>query len=147
MNENQPDPKIEKLLSQIKLKEPKPAEMKDYLSKVHSKIELKQDRNQILFVPGGAALVLVLALSGFIYWMVQNQPKPAVQIPAVSKISEPIPQIVSAKQLSLAEEMAVLEAFSEEYPIGTSDLLGAEGTMEDLVLIDEIELTVLQRSS
>ncbi len=144
MNENQSDPKIEKLLSQVKLKEPKPAEMKDFLSKVHSKIELEQNQSHFHFVPIGAALVLILALSGLIYWMVQ--PKQEIQIPTVSKISEPIPQNAPAKQLSLVEEMAVLEAFSEEYPVGTSDLMGAEGTMEDLVLIDEIELTALQRS-
>ncbi len=145
MKEDQ-DPNIEKLLSQVKLKEPKPEEMTDFLSNVHSKIKLEQNQSHLHFVSIGVALVLVLALSGFIYWMVQSQPKPEVQIPAVSKISEPISQNAPAKQLSLVEEMAVLEAFSEEYPTGTSDLLGDEGTTEDLVLIDEIELTVLQRS-
>jgi len=37
--------------------------------------------------------------------------------------------------------MAVLEAFSEEYPAGTSDLLGDDETMNDLVLMDEIDFS------
>ncbi len=144
MNENQSAPKIEKLLSQVKLKEPKPEEMKDFLSKVHSKIELEQNQSHLHFAPIGVALVLVLALSGLIYWAVQ--PKQKIRIDAVSKVSEAVSQIAPVKNLSLVEEMAILEAFSEEYPVGTSDLMGAEGTIEDLVLIDEIELITLQRS-
>ena len=143
MKEDQ-DPIIQKLLGQVKLKEPKPEEMKDFLSQVHSKIELEKSPAHFNFVPVGAALALVLALSGLIYWAVQ--PKQEIRIDAVSKISEPVSQIVPTKNLSLVEEMAILEAFSEEYPVGTSDLMGAQGTIEDLVLIDEIELTALQTS-
>ena len=42
MEHDQLDPQIEKLLKDVKLKEPKQQEMTDYLSQVRSKITIKQ---------------------------------------------------------------------------------------------------------
>ena len=113
MKNDQLDPQIEKFLSEVKLKEPKQQEMADYLSQVRSKIRLKQNQTHFHFVPVGIALVLVLALSGFIYWLVQNQSKEEISIPTVSKISEPVSKSIPASNLSLEQEMAILEAFSD----------------------------------
>lgn len=141
MNDDQLNPQLEKILKEIKLKEPKQPDMADYLSKVRSKIELKQNQSHFHFVPAaGLAFALILALCGAVYFLVNQTKSPQPQI--VSKISEPAAQTASNQDLSLEEEMAILEAFSEDYPAGTSDLLGDEAAAEDLVLLDEIEFTI-----
>ncbi len=142
MKDDQLDPQMKQLFNKVKLKEPKRAEMTDYLSKVRSKVDFKRNQAHFHFAPVGIALVLVAVLSGLIYWVVQNQPKEKAQISMVSKISEQVPKPVSTPNLSLEEEMAILEAFNEEYPNETNDLLGDEGALEDLVLMDEVEFTV-----
>ncbi len=142
MKEDQLDPQMKQLFHEVKLKEPKREEMTDYLSKVRSKIDFKQNQTHFHFAPVGIALVFIAALSGLIYWVVQNQPKEKAQISMVSKISKQVIKPVSTPNLSLEEAMVVLEAFSEAYPNETNDLLGDEGAMEDLVLMDEVEFTV-----
>lgn len=143
MKDDPLDPEIEKLLAEVKLKELRPEAMQDYLSKVHSKIALKQNQTQFHFVTVSAAAAVVLALAGLIYWILAgNQIKEEVQIPTVSKMVQPALKTAPTSNLSLDEELAILEAFSEDYLSGTSDLLGDEGTIEDLVLMDELELTM-----
>lgn len=148
MENDQLDPQIEKLLKEVKLKEPRRQEMTDYLSGVRSKITIKQNQTHFYFVPAGIVLVVILVLSGFIYWLIQNQSKEENPVTTVAKISAPIAKSISvSNSLSLEEEMAILGAFSDEYPNGTSDLLGDEESMEDLVLMDEIEFTVTPAQS
>lgn len=145
--ENEPlDPKIEKLLNEVKLKEPRPQEMTNYLSQVRSKITLEQNKTHFHFAPVAIVLVASLAIAGFIYWLIQNQPEEENSISTVA-VSEPVKPSVQTSKVSLEEEMAILEAFSDEYPNGTSDLLGDEESMEDLVLMDEIEFTVTPAQS
>ncbi|GEM_PF-4845117 len=138
MKENQLDSQVDKLLSEIKLKEPRKEEMTDYLSKVRLKIDERKSHPQNYFFPLGVAFALTFA----IYFMVQVQPKKEPTLfQTAQKVSEPGTGKKFQKSLSLEEEMAVLEAFSEEYPAGTSDLLGDDETMNDLVLMDEIDFS------
>ena len=159
MKHDQLDPQIEKLLNGVKLKEPKQRDMTNYLSQVRSKITIQQNQTQFHFVPFGVALVVILVLSGLIYWAVQNQSKGenpmrhSLSSSAHSKIASSAshprhdviargPRADEAIPNSLEEEMAILEAFSDEYPNGTGDVLSDEETVEDLVLIDEIEFAI-----
>ena len=156
MKEDQLDPQVEKILREVKLKEPKKEEMTNYLSNVRSKIELKQNQSQFPVAPIGIALAVTLALAGLIYFVVPNLSKEEAQIPVISQKSEApivpvapaaVPAQAPTQSFSLEEELDILEAFSEEYPAGTSDLLGDDGVIEDLVLIDEIELNSISSAS
>ncbi len=138
--DDQLDQQVEKLLNDVKLKQPNPEQMTDYLSAVRSKISLRQNQFSFHFVPFGIALVSVAAV-GLIVFALSSQPqKEAQQTPAVAEISKSAVSPAPERQnLTLEEEMAILEAFSEEYPGETTDVLGDDGALEDLVLIDEVE--------
>ena len=146
MKEDRLDPQIEKLLNEVKLKQPEASEMTDYVSMVRSKIELKQQQPTFHFAPAGIAMASVVMLAGLAFLMFFNQPKKEVlEIPAVSVVSQsnPAPVPTPIQGLTLEEEMAILEAFSAE----SSDILGAEAVLEDLVLIDEVEFAITPSAS
>ena len=138
--DDQLDQQVEKLLNDVKLKQPNSEQMTDYLVGVRSKIELRQKQFSFHFVPFGIILVSVAAV-GLIVFVLSTQPKKESQpIPAIPEVSKSaVSSALDRQNLTLEDEMAILEAFSEEYPAETTDVLGDDGVLEDLVFIDEVE--------
>ncbi|MBI1977719.1 MAG: hypothetical protein HYS55_03090 [Candidatus Omnitrophica bacterium] len=148
MNQEELPPELEKILKRVKLKEPPERLMKDYLSGVNAKIDRRGQGFHVSFPQVALACVIGLSLVGVLYLTFMARPK------AIELVSEPIqkveakPQVVAVesqvqatqKALSVEEEMAVLEAFSEEHGEGVAEFFGDEEMFEDLSQLDEVEL-------
>ena len=146
MDQYEPDKgQLEKILSEVKLKEPKREEMNDYLSQVRQKIKVQTDYPRFHFAPLIVGLIFVAGLCALVYFNI----KPKIQkesLPEVSTVVKQAPQTLN-KTFTLEEEMKVLEAFSQEYPADTGDLFGDQEAAEEIILLDEVELSHLPAAS
>ena len=164
MDEELRDPEIEKLLKEIKLQEPSEQEMADFVSGVHLKIAQGHGAPTVGFRQIGIVLVASIAFAGLVYFMYQlssSQPvrlvpqnvvvtdRIPIQAPdSQSKIvssPEPAPaalQRASSGTLSMEDEMAVLEALSEEFPDEASDILADDELLDELATLDELEISL-----
>ena len=152
-------PELEKLISKVKLKEPPQELMRNYLSGVNAKINQGTKGNHFGFPQLAVFLVIGMALAGFLYFfLVLSQIKPVSEVKPVSVRQDVVSQgaqvlnlavskirnsntISAQKSLTLEEELAILEAFGEEFSDESSDVLGDDEAIDELVVLDEIELS------
>ncbi len=134
------DPQIEKIMKQMKLKEPGEGDLKNYLEEVHAKIERTQKPSFFGFQTAFFFIVVVGFIFGIAYFLNMNE---AGKETALSEKTAPTQQQISRqKSLSLEEEMQVLEAFSEEANMDSSDIFGDEEAVDEIVFLDEVELNL-----
>lgn len=148
MNQEELPPELENILKQVKLKEPPESVMKNYLSEVNARIDRHGQGFHVSFPQVVLVCVLGFSLMGVLYLTLVARPKP------VDVTSEPVQTMeaksqtitvehkvqINQKVRSVEEEMAVLEAFSEEHGEGVAELFGDEEVFEDLSQLDEVEL-------
>jgi hypothetical protein len=174
MEEERLTPELEKLLKQVRLKEPSQELMADYLTGVNAKIERRMSAPHFGFREGVLVFAVGLILAGLFYFLLapslNHEPTPEIQPviarhdqiepeaiseiaslppqsasdpprilagPTVARNDERIPEV----DLSLEEELALLEAFEEELSEQESDWLEDEELLEELALLDELELS------
>ena len=160
--EDRLDPEIEKLVRDVKLKEPSEEEMSNYVSEVRAKINLHASGPTFGFPQLGLLLAAGVILAGLIYFTVsrpQIEKVPSLkevplqdqtaqipgQPPLVWKDGKWVSQDAKIpKQLSIEESITVLEAFGEEFSDEASDLYRDDDILEELTFLDEIELSSAQ---
>ena len=143
-------PELEKLISKIKLKEPSRELMKDYLSGVNAKIDQGIRNSNFGFPQFAVFMAIGMALVGFLYFLfVHLQTKP-VSVKTASVASEAKfetssrkdkGQTSTQKALTLEEEVAILKALGDESSDELSDVFGDEEALDELVVLDEVELS------
>lgn len=151
MDQEKLSPELEKLISRVKLKEPPRQMMSRYLSEVNAKIDQGIKSSHWGFPQFGAVFAIGLALAGSLYFfLARPQMQPAHEVKAISvqpSTESQKTEIASSKlpaaqkPLTLEEEMAVLEAFSDESLDESAELFGDEEALEDLTVLDEVELS------
>ncbi|MBI4394701.1 MAG: hypothetical protein HY583_00740 [Candidatus Omnitrophica bacterium] len=133
-------PELEQLIKQVKLKEPSKERMTDYLAGVNAKIDRGAPPTSFGFPQVAVILAVGLVMAGlaYFYWIRPSSvgADPRVRPQENGQAQGPAPTTPS---LSIEEEMAVLEAFGEEYDSEIQDLLGDDETLEELAQLDEIE--------
>ena len=157
MDEDRKDPEIESMLKGVKLKEPSQKDMTNFLSGVHEKIDRGYGNEVIGFRQIGLIFVVGVALAGLIYFIsTRSKVEPAHQVETLNRMEAPLETPLPAsvlqnpagekpltrKPLSLEEEMAVLEAFEDEFGDETTDLFGDSEVLEELATLDELEFSV-----
>jgi len=154
MDQEKLTPELEKLISKVKLKEPAPKIMANYLSEVNAKIDQGVGGPHFGFPQVTVFFVIGAALAGFLYFfLVHPQVQPAFEIKNASVKEDGIdqsrqmaslipPRIQSTagtstqKSLTLEEEIAVLEASDE-----SADVFGDDEALDELTVLDEVELS------
>lgn len=170
---------LERLMNQVRLKEPPRELMADYLSGVNAKIDRGIKSHGFGFPHLAVVFAVGLTIVGLAYCFFlrfQQEPASSNETPPVIAMEanvgaplmappydrnelrgrdesryyqskEIVPQARDREQLStpevlsIDEEMAVLEAFQEEFQDEANDLFGDEGLLEELALLDEVELS------
>ena len=153
MDENKLDQEIEKILKEVKLKEPSQEETTHFLRGVHEKIDQNLRARTLGFRQFGLVLVAGLALAGLLYLIFsrfQAETTPEMNV-ATARAKHPPMETVSRqpsvlKPLSIEQDMAVLEAFSEELSEESSELFGEDESLGDLAVIDELEVSITPTS-
>ena len=162
MDEDKLTPEIEKLLKQVKLKEPPQELMKDYLGGVHNKINQQSGTPHFGFPQVSLVLAVGLVFAGVFYFMsarsVNHQagyelPPVLVQAPEQTtpemaapstEVSLPEVQLSVSNQgteLSLEEESTLLETLESGFSDEEDEVLGDEDLFEELALLDELEIS------
>ncbi|MBI4372810.1 MAG: hypothetical protein HY585_03690 [Candidatus Omnitrophica bacterium] len=130
-NQEQLSPELERVIKQVRLKEPPSEFMADYLAGVNSKIDRGVPHSQFGFPQIAMVLAIGLVMAGVAYFYFGYEPR-ASQVKV-------IPDVSISKPLSVEEEMMILEAFSEELADGTGDPFGDDEILEELWQLEEIE--------
>ncbi len=155
MDQEKLTPELEKLISKVKLKEPPREMMTNYLSEVNTKIDQGIRSSHFGFPQVTGFFVIGLTLAGVLYFFLMH---PAAHVKEVSvekniadrsqEVTSPITSYiqtstapVSQKSLTLEEEMAVLEAFGDEFSDESVGLFGDDEALEELTVLDEVELS------
>lgn len=148
MEEERLTPELEKLLKQVRLKEPSQELMADYLTGVNAKIDRRMSAPHFGFREGVLVFAVGLILAGLFYFLLapslNHEPTPKL---VTSDSESNLPQGLQAiivpppAELSLEEELALLEAFEEELSDQESDWLEDEELLEELALLDELEIS------
>ena len=171
MDQDKLSPELEKLLKQVKLKEPSKDLMADYLAGVNAKINQQSGMPHFGFPQVTLILAVGLVFAGIFYFVIarplNHDEAPAIQ-PTVSVIShseersdeesktetlrfaqgDNIPKAlhsvsipVQEEELSLNDELALLEAFEGGSSDEEDNALGDEDLFEELALLDELEIS------
>lgn len=149
-NESLPQ-ELQNVLSRVKLKEPSPELMVNYLSGVNAKIDRGTSGPSFGFPQVSVLLLLGIAFTfGIVYLLALNPKKEAVGPMIASQAqSEPAQkaettaqtlEVVSA-QLSLEDQLTLLEAMGEESTNETIDLFGNEELLDEAALLDDVEFS------
>lgn len=156
-NTDQLDPELEKLLKEVKLKEPPQDKMADYLAGVHAKIDRGPVGSGFGFPQMSLLLAAGLALMGLLYFLVvspQRPPVPQVQemtreareaesLPAAVSTTLEVESALAPSDLSIEEEITVFEELGEGFTDEAIDLFEEDELLEELALVDELELSLV----
>lgn len=159
-NESLP-PELEEMLSKVRLKEPPKEAMADYLSGVNAKIDRGPVGTNFGFPQVGILLLVGLAFAfGIIYLFGLNPKKEPIQlIPQVQseRINPPAPELVTGQtavvsqtpqpasgELSLEDQMALLETFGEETGSTTIEFFGNDELLDEVALLDSVEFSAFE---
>lgn len=156
MDQDKLSPELEKLLKQVKLKEPPKDLMADYAAGINAKIDQQAGRPHFGFPHVAMALAIGLVFAGVFYFViarplnhneapvlqavptqVEKQEMPESVVPEASQSVAPIQD----RDLSLEEELTLIEAFEGEFLDEEDAALGDEDLLEELALLDELEIS------
>ena len=150
-------PELEGFLNKVKLKEPPRELMSDYLSGVNAKIDRGVSGKSFGFPQ---TVVLLLAGAAFVagvVYLLAFHPKKDTEIqiaPAVvsrplipeesaaQTIERAVPKV--AEQLSLEDQLTILEALGEESEKETLETIGNEELLDEAAFLDDIEFSGLE---
>jgi len=167
MDQEELTPELEKLLKQVRLREPSQELMADYLAGVNAKIERRMNAPHFGFREAVMVVGVGLVLAGLFYFLfapslsqerapeiqpviarhVQNDAEAIPTLPAGGSEIASLPTVarnderIQQEALSLEEELALLEAFEEELSNQEGDWLEDEELLEELALLDELEIS------
>ncbi len=159
-NESLP-PELEGMLSKVRLKEPSKETMAGYLSGVNAKIDRGPVGTNFGFPQVGILLLVGLAFAfGIIYLFALNPNKEPIQVapqiqsematPSAPKFAteqaETTSQVTqqASGELSLEDQMALLEALEEETGSDTIDLFGDDELFDEIALLDNVEFSAFE---
>ena len=161
MDQEKLSPELERFVSKVKLREPSPEMMANYLSEVNAKIDQGIKGSHFGFPQFAVVFAVGLAFAGSLYFfLVHPQRQPVRDVANISMQSVPEnrwvkttpstpPQQVQRKvvvpannkSLTVEEEMTVLEAFGDESSDESAELLEDEEAFEELTMLDDVELS------
>ena len=150
MNQEKLSPELEKILNQVKLKEPPRELVKDYVEGVNLRIDRKLRQPVFGFPQLVLAFAVGAATVGIFYWVVQGRLRPGTseelfpmtqRVGTVVESEKAVQKPAQGKPLSLEDEMAILEAFGEDIQNGTADLVSDDEVYEEIAFLDDIELS------
>lgn len=153
---------LEEALSRVRLKTPSREFMADYLSRVNTKIDHGIPAPSFGFPQMGVLLLVGVAFAFGLIYLFALSPKKEPAIPAVSQTQSvadrsSVPEkegqatqatVTTAKpvsdELSLKDQMTILEALGEESENETINLIGEDELLDEITLLDEVELASLE---
>lgn len=167
-NQDKLTPELEKLLKQVRLKEPPKDLMTDYAAGVNAKIEQQSGKPHFGFPQVVLVTAVGLVFAG-IFYFISARPLTQTQTPALQplvdsvthhskepfgartprstqddNLSEALQSVnapVQAEEFSIEEEFVLLEAFEDEFLDEENAVLGDEDLFEELSLLDELEIS------
>ena len=148
MNQEQLDLELKQLVSKIRLKEPPQKLMENYVSEVNTKIDHEMKNSSFGFPQLTVLLAVGFALAGLVYFFFVSthpriEPAPVAALASRTSAAAGFP---ASEDLSLEDQMALLEAFSGEYESETADSFGDDELLEELASLDELELSYTRSS-
>ena len=159
MEQEELSPELKKLISKVKLKEPSPEMMANYLSEVNAKIDKGVKSLPFGFPQFAVIFAVGLVFAGSHYFFLGHAQKQPVsdtgtvsmqsaaenrRTETVSSVPQPAQAKVvvsSQKPLTLEEEMAILEAFGDESSNESTGTFEDEDPFEELAVLDDVELS------
>jgi hypothetical protein len=159
MDPDKLSPEVEKLLKQVKLKEPPQDLMADYVAGVRAKINQQSGGPHFGFPHAAFILALGLAFAGSVY-LISMRPLNYDEVPVIETQEQKASELVAAqsqtnvpetdqntnipvqeRELSIEEELALLEVFEGEFLDEEGVILGSEDLFEELAFLDELEIS------
>ena len=145
MEQEELSPELKKLMGKVKLKEPSPEVMANYLSEVNAKINKGIKSSHFGFPQFAVVFAVGLVFAGSLYFFLgRTQKQPVSDTGTVSSIPQPAQAkavVSSKKPLTLEEEMAILEAFGDESSNESTGTFEDEDPFEELAMLDDVELS------